>query len=169
MNTSSTAITPQTIRDVMRFWSTGVTVVSAAFDGQQHGMTVNSFTSVSLEPPLVLVSLERTTRTHDLVEGSKAFAVTLLTQAQQEVSDLFAGRHSEDSDRFDGLETFTLESGSPFLKEGLAFLDCQVVARYRAGTHTLFIGQVIATHAAPDAESLPPLTYFNRQYRQLEK
>lgn len=130
-------------------------------------MTVSSFTSLSLEPPLVLVSLHKSTRTHDLVTRSKAFAVTLLSEEQEAVSNRFAGKDTENDNRYTGLETFTLETGSPLLAEGLAFFDCRVVSQYDAGTNTVMIGEVVAAQANPDGDKIPPLVYFNRDYRKL--
>lgn len=156
------------LRDVLRFWTTGVAVVAANHDGVKHGMTVNSFTSLSLDPPLVLVSLEKGTRTHELVDRAGAYAVTLLSQGQRTLSERFAGRESEESDRLKDIETFELEGKSPILKQGLAFFDCRVTAKHDAGTHTLFIAEVL-TAGAPTAVNTEnePLVYFNRRYRRL--
>jgi len=158
------SVDAETLRRVMRLWATGVTVVTAQSDGQRHGMTVSSFTSVALEPPLVLISLERVTRTHGMVERSGRFGVTILAQDQQEVSDRFGGRIADLDDRFEGLETETLQSGVPFVRGGLAFFDCEVVASYPAGTHTLFIGEVMAVRSRKTGN---PLLYFNRDYRRI--
>lgn len=148
----------------MRQWATGVTVVSAQYLGRKHGMTVSSFTSLSLEPPLVLVSLEQSTQTHQLVQQAGHFGVTILGQSQREISERFAGHLTEMGDRFQGLETFTLSSGAPLLVQGLAWFDCRVVATYPAGTHTVFIGEVLAVR---DEAREPPLLYYNRDYRQI--
>jgi flavin reductase (DIM6/NTAB) family NADH-FMN oxidoreductase RutF len=129
-------------------------------------MTVNSFTSVSLTPPLVMVSLERKTRTFSLVSRVKNFGVTILSESQQEVSDCFAGRCPDHVDRFEGLETFTLQTGAPFIRSGLAFIDCQVVSTYDAGTHCLFIGEVVAIQNSLLDQ---PLLYYNRTYRRMQK
>jgi flavin reductase (DIM6/NTAB) family NADH-FMN oxidoreductase RutF len=156
------------LRDVMRHWTTGVTVVSSLFEGVQHGMTVSSFTSVSLDPPLVLVSLERGTRTHELVTLSGCFGVTILSELQQEISERFAGRQTELQDRFAGLNTHTLVSGVPFLEDGLAFLDCKVIWNYESATNTLFVGEVMSALAGPTTASPQhPLLYFNRAYRRM--
>lgn len=159
---------PNELREVLRFWSTGVSVVAATHAGILHGMTVNSFTSLSLEPALVMVSLEKVTRTHGLVQSAGAFGVSILAQEQRELSDRFAGRESELSDRFDGVEHFALEGGSPLLSRALAFFDCRVAATHDAGTHTLFIGEVLAAGSPPENEKLEPLVYFNRDYRRLK-
>jgi flavin reductase (DIM6/NTAB) family NADH-FMN oxidoreductase RutF len=154
------------LRQTMRFWATGVTVVTAAHEGRQHGMTVSAFTSISLDPPQVLVSLAQTTRTHDLVMKSHHFGVTILEANQQEICDRFAGRVPDDMDRLSGLETITLVSGTPLLKQGLAQLDCRVVTTVASGTNTIFIAEVLATQAG---EGSDPLLYFNRDYRKIQK
>jgi flavin reductase (DIM6/NTAB) family NADH-FMN oxidoreductase RutF len=157
---------PEALRDALRFWTTGVTMVAASHNGVSHGMTVNSFTSLSLDPPLVSVSLEKVTRTHQLVKDANAFTVTILSQGQQALSDRFAGRESEQSDRFAGLETFTVETGNPILNQGMAFFDCKVAASHDAGTHTVFIGEVLACGRLTE-NGEPPLVYFNRGYRKI--
>lgn len=152
------------LRNAMRQWASGVTVVTAKYQGVRHGMTVSSFTSLSLEPPLVLVSLERGSRTHALVEQSGFFAVTILCSDQRAVSERFAGGVPDGHDRFAGLQTFTLASGTPLLADGLSFFDCKVVSTYQAGTHTVFIGEVLAVR---EASSGVPLLHYNRAYKEL--
>jgi flavin reductase (DIM6/NTAB) family NADH-FMN oxidoreductase RutF len=154
------------LRQVMRFWATGVTVVTAAHEGIRHGMTVSSFTSVSLDPPQVLVSLSRESRTHDLVDHSRNFGITILDSNQQDISDLFAGRVPDDMDRLEGQETITLVTGTPLLKHGLAHLDCRVLTTVGSGTHTIFIAEVLFAQSMDDGE---PLLYFNREYQRMKK
>ena len=158
---------PAQLRDVLRFWTTGVAIVSSSHAGVQHGMTVNSFTSLSLEPPLVSISLEKVTRTHGLVAQAGRFGVSILSAAQRELSDRFAGRESESGDRFEGVEVFYLESGSPLLAQAIAFFDCRVSATHDAGTHTIFTSEVLAAGVPEGGESKQPLVYFNRGYRAL--
>ncbi len=158
---------PDALRDALRFWTTGVTIVAARHEGVAHGMTVNSFTSLSLDPPLISVSLEKITRTHHLVSAAGEFSVSILSQSQRDLSDRFAGRENEQTDRFEGLETVNIETGSPILTQGLAFFDCRVSASHDAGTHTLFIGEVLAAGLLSDDGKGEPLVYFNRGYRQL--
>ncbi|GAB4488132.1 MAG: flavin reductase family protein [Anaerolineales bacterium] len=155
---------PEQLRNAMRQWATGVAIVTATHNGIAHGMTVSSFTSVSLTPPQVLISLAQDTRTHALVRESKFFGVSLLAQGQQDISDRFAGRLPDDQDRLAGLETFTLETGIPLLKGGLAHFDCRVIATFTSGTHSIFIGAVLAAQGQPDAD---PLLYYNRDYRRI--
>ena len=152
------------LRQAMRFWATGVTVVTAAHAGVQHGMTVTSFTSVSLAPAQVLISLAQNTRTHDLVMRSHHFGISLLDASQEELSDRFAGRVPDDMNRLDGLETITLVSETPLLKQGLAQLDCHVVTTLGSGTHTIFIGEVLSAQSGSGGD---PLLYYNREYRRM--
>jgi len=152
------------LRGVMRQWATGVSLVTAQDGGRPHGMTVSSFTSLSLEPPLVLISLENTARTHRMVTESGAFAVSLLDAAQEDLADRFAGRIPDGEDRFAGLAYETAQTGSPLPQGALAFLDCEVVSAQPAGTHTVFIGRVVASGVRPGGQ---PLLYYNRGYRRL--
>jgi flavin reductase (DIM6/NTAB) family NADH-FMN oxidoreductase RutF len=152
------------LRQAMRFWATGVTIVTAAHAGSQHGMTVSAFTSISMTPPLALVSLAQNARTYNLVLRSGAFGVTLLAANQQDISERFAGRLPDEADRLAGLNTFTLVSGTPLISGGLMHLDCRVVQTVEVGTSTIFIGEVVAAQNAAEGD---PLIYFNRGYRQL--
>ncbi len=160
------SVDPEELRHAMRQWATGVTIVTVMHAGQSHGMTVNTFTSISLTPPLVMVSVEQITNTHQLMRVARTFGVTILDESQQEISDQFAGRLTDVSDRLAGLETFTMVTGAPFISQGaLAWFDCRVVATYQAGTHTVFIGDVLAVRTSNDAK---PLVYFDRNYRRLD-
>lgn len=153
------------LRHAMRQWTTGVTVVTTRIGDKRHGMTVNSFTSLSLEPPLVTVTLATGTRTQLMVEQSGLFGVTILNENQVEISDRFAGRIPDGADRFADLETFQLSSGVPFIQGGLAFLDCKVIFSYSMQSSKMYIGQVTALQ--PGKEGLP-LVYHNRLYHRLE-
>ena len=156
---------PIDLRDSMRYWTAGVAVVSTVFEGQHHGMTVSSFTSVSLDPPLVLVSIEQKTRTHEIIGKSNIFGISILSSQQEEISNRFAGRENDLEDRFAGIDTFSLGSGVLFIQGGLAFFECAVKQGIAAGSHTVFIAQVVASQSGPENGS--PLVYFNRNYRGL--
>lgn len=157
-------VSGEILRNVMRNWTTGVAVLSACAGENRHGMTVNSFTSLSLEPPLVSVTLANTTRTRNLVEQSGAFGVTILAEDQAEMADRFAGRIPEDEDRMTGIETFTLVSGTPLITSGLVCLDCKVIHRYPMKNSTLYIGEVVAVRHNREGQ---PLVYHNRVYHRL--
>lgn len=157
---------PETLRSAMRAWSAGVTVVTAAHEDETHGMTVNSFTSISLSPPLLIISLQSDTRTHALVTKSRAFGVTILASDQKEISDLFAGRMPEVESRMAAVQTETLVTGSPLIAGGLAWLDCRVLQTYDAGKTTLFIAEVVAARGTGSGD---PLIYHNREYWKLSR
>lgn len=157
---------PEALRSAMRAWSAGVTVVTAAYENQRHGMTVNSFTSISLDPALITISLQQNSRTHDLILKSRAFGLTILSAGQAGISDLFAGRVPEVTDRFAGLQTETLVTGSPLLAGGLAWMDCRVAETYNAGMNTLFIAEVVAARGSGNGD---PLIYHNRKYWKLSQ
>jgi flavin reductase (DIM6/NTAB) family NADH-FMN oxidoreductase RutF len=152
------------LRAAMRGWSAGVTVVTASFEGQVHGMTVNSFTSISLDPPMITICLQGSTRTHEMVVKSRAFGLTILSNEQSSISDLFAGRRPEVTDRFAGLKTEILVTGSPLITGGLSWLDCRVAQTFDVGPNTLFISEVVAAQAATSGD---PLIYHNRTYWNL--
>ena len=160
------SVSPNLLRHAMRRWATGVSVVTAAHENVRHGMTVSSFTSLSLDPPFIMVSLENTTRTFELVRSSQTFGVTILSADQEAISNLFANSQTELGSRFADLETFSLTTGAPFLKGGLAFFDCRVVTTLPAGTQTVFVGEVVS---AKEGDDRLPLIYYNRGYRRIDE
>lgn len=153
-------------RQTMRFWTTGVTIVTTNFEGNRHGMTVSSFTSISVDPPVVLVSINQNTRTYQLMKMSGVFAVTILEKSQQHISDRFAGLIPEENDRFAGIESHTLVTGAPLISGGIAFFDCKITQAVDVGHNTVFFGEVLD---AGYQEDLKPLLYSNRTYRSLHK
>jgi flavin reductase (DIM6/NTAB) family NADH-FMN oxidoreductase RutF len=157
---------PEQLRRAMRAWTTGVTIVTAKFEGNQYGMTVNSFTSISLEPPLVSLALRRSTHTHDLVERSGEFAVTILAADQKDLSDRFAGKFPEIKDRFEGVPTETLVIDAPLIKGGIACFNCRVVNSILVGENMLFVAEVIAVRGEGEGD---PLVYHNRVYHRIMK
>ena len=155
---------PEDLRHAMRHWATGVAIVTSSHAGVAHGMTISSFTSVSLTPPQVLISLAHSTRTYSLVKASRVFGISLLAAGQEAISDRFAGRLSEADDRLSGLDTLTLVTGVPLLRDTLAQFDCRVIATFTSGTHTIFIGGVLAVGSN---EQGSPLLYYDRAYHSL--
>ena len=155
----------ETLRRAMRAWTTGVAVVTARYEDQQYGMTVNSFSSVSLEPPVVSVTLKQLTHTHDLVVRSGVFAVTILNSEQKELSDRFAGKIPGITDRFGGVQTDKLSLDVPTIKNGLAYFNCRVMNSMPIGENTFFLAEVI--DASGEADPSDPLVYHNRVYWKL--
>ncbi len=158
------ALDSHVLRQVMRQWATGVTIVTAANGNERGGMTVSSFTSVSLEPPTVLVCLNKATFTHQLVKQSGAYAISMLAADQEALSNRFAGLEPEVIDRFNGLAVTMAVTGSPLLPGALAWLDCHVTESMDTSTHTIFVAEVDYAHIDPEAV---PLVYHNRGYRLL--
>jgi flavin reductase (DIM6/NTAB) family NADH-FMN oxidoreductase RutF len=156
--------TSELYRDVLRHFASGVTIVTVQADGVRHGLTVSAFASVSPEPPLVAVCIDHRHKAFPLLESAGAtFAVNLLGEDQRELSDRFAW--VKDEDRFAGGRWTTARTGAPVLEDALAWLDCEIEHRHPAGTHTVYIGRVVAA-ATPRPDELP-LVYWNRGYRRL--
>ncbi len=155
---------PTILRYTMRRWATGVTVLTTVSDGVRAGMTVSSFTSVALEPPTVLVCLNKDSYTHDLVKQSGIYAVSMLSEGQEALSNRFAGLDPAITDRFEGLELVTAQTGCPLLPGATAWLDCVVKSAHDTYTHTIFIAEVV--FARYDNERAP-LVYHNRGYHTL--
>lgn len=155
---------PESFRRAMRAWTTGVAVLMAAHENESYGMTINSFTSLSLDPPLVTVVLKNDTRVFELVRKSCAFSVTILSDTQRELAERFAGK-LHGTERMSGLATQTIDGGASILTGGLAWLDCRVIHTYAAGLNTLFVAEVVQAqvHSAEH-----PLVYHDREYHQLK-
>lgn len=158
------AIESSTFKHAMSHFATGVTIVTTRSGDTVHGMTANAFCSVSLTPPLVLVSIAKGLRSHGLITAAGIFAVNLLSLGQMALAERFAGRVPEMEDRFSGLDYGSAETGSPILPESLAWVDCRLWATYDGGDHTLFLGEVLAGEVlAPQ----PPLLYYQSRWSQL--
>ncbi len=155
---------PDVFKRVMRRWASGVTIVTTRSGDAVHGLTVSGFTGVSLDPPLVMVSIGHDQHSYEWIRGSGCFAVNFLRADQAELSDLFAGRAPEVLDRFAGVAYRSEASGAPILEECLAWFDCRVVVAHVVGDHTLFIGEILAADVVSDAA---PLVYHNGDYRRL--
>jgi flavin reductase (DIM6/NTAB) family NADH-FMN oxidoreductase RutF len=154
------------LRHAMRAWTTGVAVITATHEGQRYGMTVNSFTSISLDPPIISVTLKRLTHTHELVEKSGEFSMTFLSANQYDLSDRFAGKIPDIDDRFEGVQTETMTIDAPLLKGGLAYLNCRVMNSIPVGENTLVLAEVIAARGEGEGD---PLVYHNRVFWKLVK
>jgi flavin reductase (DIM6/NTAB) family NADH-FMN oxidoreductase RutF len=151
-------------KHVMRQWISGVTVVTMQTAERRHGLTVSGFLGVSLEPPLVLISIGQELTSAEVLKESAAYAVNFLREDQNDLSDRFAGRLGE-VDRFAGLTTHTAATGAPILDDCLAWLDCRVVSTQAVGDHTLYIGEVVAAGVNGSGK---PLLYWNADYRQID-
>lgn len=131
---------PRTMRRCVGRFLTGVAVVTANSDDEQVGMTINSLTSISLEPPIIMISLNFGTRTTDAIESRDAFAISILRTKQETVARQFA---TAGGARFDVGNFDTMPSGIPVVGEALAQIDCTVTQKLTVGDHRLFFGQVM--------------------------
>ena len=143
-------------------FASGVTVVTTRdASGRLHGITVSAFCSVSLEPPLVLVCIEKSAGSHHAFQAGKAFVVNLLAAGQQHISDRFASRVS---DKFAGVVYRSGIEDLPVLDDALANLECVLKYSYDAGDHTIFVGEIENARIS-DGE---PLIYFHGSYRKIK-
>ena len=153
---------PRTLRDALGCFATGVTIVTARGpDGVPFGLTANSFTSVSLDPPLLLVCVANTSNSALGLRSAGHFAVNVLQAEQRDASGRFAGKGP---DRFAATPWFEGETGVPLLEHSLCSFECRQNAIYEAGDHFILIGEVVRAQFEPQRE---PLLYFRGQYRAL--
>jgi len=158
-------ISSEEFRLALRHFPAGVTIVTIRAGEKIHGLTVSAFASVSAEPPLIAIIIENRHKAHPLLEEPGAvFAVNILGEDQSELSNRFAW--VKDEDRFAQGNWSAADTGAPVLVDALAWLDCRIHARYPAGSHTVYIGEVNASNV-PKQEA-PPLIYWNRGYRKLK-
>ena len=159
------AVTPSRFRRTLGRFATGVTVVAVADGEVRHGMTANAFTSVSLDPPLVLVCVAHRAAMHDLLLSAGAFAATILAADQRADAEWFSSPRPRGRE-FDHLAWKPAPvTGSPLLADGLAYVDCEVRDTHEAGDHTVVLGEVVdLDDLRDDAE---PLVWWASDYRVL--
>lgn len=144
----------------MSHFASGVTIVTTELDGTLYGMTVAAFSSLSLHPPLILVCIEKTVKTHDAIVGSGRFGVSVLSETQADVSNRFASRAE---DKFAGIGFRLAASGVPLIDGAITQLDCRLTDQLPGGDHTIFAGEVEEVRTAEGA----PLVYYRSGYREL--
>ncbi|MEL6878715.1 MAG: flavin reductase family protein [Pseudomonadota bacterium] len=153
---------PRILRDALGTFATGVTVVTSLGDnGEPVGLTANSFTSVSLDPPLLLVCPARSASTTAALEDCEHFAVNVLRGDQEHISTLFA---TKGTDRFSQIEFDTCDHGVPIIHNALANFECRKHAVHNGGDHLILIGEITRVRFTPDHE---PLLYYGGRYRGL--
>jgi flavin reductase (DIM6/NTAB) family NADH-FMN oxidoreductase RutF len=152
-------------RDLLGHFATGVTVITTNAGGLLHGMTANAVCSVSLEPLLVLVCVDRRAHCHQQIRDAGAFGVNVLAADQQELSNLFARTLEPERGSLRGAAHRLSERGVPILDGVLAHLECRLVDAYPGGDHEIFVGEALAGEAG--REAAPPLLFFRGRYREL--
>lgn len=162
------AVAPEALRETMRQWTSGIVIVTTALGDLRLGLTVSSFTSVSLDPPLVLICLQKNIYSLEVIRKTGVFAASMLRDDQADVSMQFAGQKPlpEGADRFYEIETMTAVTGAPILADALAWVDCRVKAIYDGGGSEIVVGEVVATD---QNANLMPLAYHNRGYYSLAR
>jgi flavin reductase (DIM6/NTAB) family NADH-FMN oxidoreductase RutF len=155
------SIVPSLFKRTLGLWPSGVTVITTLREGTPHGMTASSFSSLSLEPPLVLVSLDQKCRLHQFLPGTRRYGVSILAKDQDALSTHFAGRHNENL-RIPWIEA----EGLPFLDGAIAHLACDVHEIFPGGDHMIYVGRITHVQVWPERE---PLLFHSGKYRVLEE
>ncbi len=154
----------RSLRNSLGMFATGVTIVTAADEeGSPVGVTVSSFNSVSLDPPLILFSIGRSVRSLNVLRAASGYAVSVLSAGQTELSRRFA---SQGIDKWTDLELEFGVVGAPFIPGAIACFECRPYAVYDGGDHEIFLGRVVRHHSHPTA---PPLVFFGGGYRRLQE
>ena len=152
-------------RKAMGCFATGVTIITVDLEGEVHGMTANAFASVSLDPMLVLVCVDHTTRTHAHLHAKKRFGINVLCQGQKAISEYYARpeRTHENAEAEAGARFERTKHGTPVLQGSLAYLECRLDLAQVAGDHTIFIAEVEDVVVREGQ----PLLFFRGKYRKV--
>ncbi len=162
MNAPATQLSPETFRDAIGHFASGVTVITAEHEGRRFGSTASAVSSLSLEPPMLLVCLNRESATGRAVGQAVHFAVNVLAHDQGELARRFA---SKADDKFAGLEVMRGRRGAPLLADALAQYECRVAEHVTGGTHSVFLAEVDEVRTR---EGGAPLAYFRGEFGRLE-
>ncbi|MBV9193490.1 MAG: flavin reductase [Solirubrobacterales bacterium] len=162
MTAHAAQLSPEEFRDAIGHFASGVTVITAAQGGRRFGSTASAVSSLSLEPPMLLVCLNRQSATGRAVAEAGHFAVNVLSQDQGALARQFA---SKADDKFAGLDVTPGERGVPLLADALAHYECRVAEHVTGGTHSVFLAEV---HAVRTREGEAPLAYFRGEFGRLE-
>jgi len=156
-------VDPDEFRRILGHFATGVTIVTAMVDDEPVGMAANAFSSVSLDPPLVLFCAAKSSSTWPKIHTTGSYAVNILGEHQAEVCRNFATAPS--GERFRDVAFHTAATGSPILSDSVAFVDCRIDAEHDAGDHTIVVGRVV--ELGQFQEELPPLLFHRGVYPRL--
>jgi len=159
------AVTPTQFKRALRLWASGVSIVTTRRAGGIQGITVSSFASLSLKPPLILVCIEKRARSHDAIASQGCFAVNVLGAGQEELSERAAGRRGARGSWLTGVPHRTAVTGAPVLEAAVAWLDCRLTAAHPGGDHSIFVGRV----QAAGSYGGPPLVWHDRGYTRLAR
>ena len=150
-------------RRVLGSFATGVAIVTTTFEGERHGLTINSFTSVSLDQMLIQINIAKHTTSHEYIRQSGVFTVNILAEDQCELSNVFSG--APPAERFSHVKTFDSGTGCPVIEGSLAYIDVRITTTYDGGDHTIFLGEVLSMETLRD-DALP-LLYYRGKYAKM--
>jgi flavin reductase (DIM6/NTAB) family NADH-FMN oxidoreductase RutF len=163
--TEAAGFSSRDFRTALSAFATGVTVITTRGTAHDYGMTATAFSSVSLDPPLVLVCVRSQAQGADIIPRNGVFAVNVLSARQEAISNYFASRdRPRGRDAFAEIGHREMTTGAPVLDDVSAFLDCRLSTKYEVGDHLIFIGEVVALGANPELE---PLLFHGSRYRLL--
>lgn len=159
------SLNPAEFRKAMGCFATGVTIITVDLDGEVHGMTANAFASVSIDPLLVLVCVDHSTRTHAHLHAKKRFGINVLCENQRAISEYYArpDRSHEHAETEAGARFDRTRHGTPMLHGSLAYLECRLHSAQEAGDHTIFIAEVEDVVVREG----DPLLFFRGKYREV--
>ena len=146
--------------------ASSVTIITTVESNVRYGLTATAVTSVTATPPRLLICINKSGSTHEKIVSAGIFAVNVLSEDQEKIGEAFSGMFGKDFDRFSLGVWATMATGSPILQNTSSSFDCKLVQTVDQSTHSLFIGEVLATTARQNAD---PLLYANRRFRQLRK
>lgn len=159
--TGAAQVDPTELKQAMRRLAGGISIITAGVDGTRTGATVTSATALSVEPPVMIVNINRSSSSFPIIRDHGHFAVNILTAAQRPIADRFAGVGGvKGTDRYLEAEWFTLASGAPALKDALAVIDCEVDEIIERHSHGIILGRVVSILTGDGA----PLVYHNGRY-----
>lgn len=155
------AVDEARFRQTMGYFASGVTVVTTQHEGRLYGMTISSFTSLSLNPPLILICVDQHISNHDAIKHAQRFVINVLEQRQEHLSRRFASR---EDDKFVGVAWHDGHLGLPVLEGALAVIECHLYNTLPGGDHTIFVGEVVHVEVGEGS----PLLYYRRGYHELK-
>lgn len=158
-------ISQEDFRKGMQQLAATVTIITAAFNGERSGLTATAVSSVSNDPPSLLICVNKDCYTHGIIQKSKRFTVNLLTSQHQAISNAFASPVEQPEDKFKTGNWVTNEQGLPILEDALSSFSCAVIRRINTNTHSIFIGKIEALQVKEEL----PLIYANRGYKTLQE
>lgn len=158
-------VSPDDFKGALGSWAAGVTIVTTKQDDLVYGITVSSFSSLSVDPLLIIVCIAKSNKLADMVVDTKKFAVSILAEGQDDISNAFSKSGRDPLPEFEGITTITAETGCPIIDGSIAYLDCELHEALEGGDHIIAVGRVVAASYDP---SVNPLMYFRRGYRTVK-